>query len=112
MFYDIIIIGGGIAGLYTLYKLSKKYPDYKILLIEKEKKLGGRVSTYKDQYMTLEEGAGRFSDNHVLFIDLLNELGLNYKIKKTTGNVVFMPSGGRGSIMKLKDAPPTKNPSF
>lgn len=112
MFYDIIIIGGGIGGLYTLYQLSKKNPELKILLIEKEKKLGGRVSTYKDKYMTLEEGAGRFSDNHSLFIDLLNELGLNYKIKKTTGNVVFMPSGGRGSIMNLKDAPPTKNPSF
>ena len=67
MLFDIIIIGGGIAGLYTLYSLSKKHPNLKILLLEKGKNLGGRIYTYKDQYMTLEAGAGRFSDTNILF---------------------------------------------
>jgi len=37
MTYDVAIIGGGIVGAATLYKLQKKNPDLKIVLIEKEK---------------------------------------------------------------------------
>lgn len=37
--YDIAIIGGGIVGSATFYKLQTRYPDKKLLLIEKEEKL-------------------------------------------------------------------------
>ena len=37
--YDIIIIGGGIVGLATAYKLSKKHPNKTILVLEKEKEV-------------------------------------------------------------------------
>ena len=37
--YDITIIGGGIVGAATLYQLQNKFPNIKILLIEKEEKL-------------------------------------------------------------------------
>ena len=37
MTYDVAIIGGGIVGAATFYKLQKKNPDLKIVLIEKEK---------------------------------------------------------------------------
>ncbi len=36
---DICIIGGGIVGLATAYLISKKHPDQKIVLVEKEKSL-------------------------------------------------------------------------
>jgi L-2-hydroxyglutarate oxidase len=36
MVYDIGIIGGGIVGAATFYQLQKRFPDYKIVLIEKE----------------------------------------------------------------------------
>lgn len=39
MTYDIAIIGGGIVGAATFYKLQKQNPDLKIALIEKEAKL-------------------------------------------------------------------------
>lgn len=39
MKYDLAIIGGGIIGAATLYKLQLKNPDLKIVLIEKEKML-------------------------------------------------------------------------
>ncbi|MEJ6776798.1 MAG: L-2-hydroxyglutarate oxidase [Crocinitomicaceae bacterium] len=41
MTYDIAIIGGGIVGAATFYKLQKKYPGQKIVLIEKEGTLAG-----------------------------------------------------------------------
>ena len=37
--FDVIIIGGGIVGAATLYKIQKAYPTKRILLLEKEKGL-------------------------------------------------------------------------
>lgn len=37
--YDVIIIGGGIVGAATLFKLQERNPELNILLIEKEKAL-------------------------------------------------------------------------
>lgn len=37
--YDIAIVGGGIVGAATFYKLQKRYPNLKLILIEKEQKL-------------------------------------------------------------------------
>jgi len=37
--FDVLIIGGGIVGAATLYKLQLRNPDLKIALIEKEKSL-------------------------------------------------------------------------
>ena len=37
--FDIIIVGGGIVGLASAYKINLKYPDKKILVLEKEKEV-------------------------------------------------------------------------
>ena len=37
--YDIVLIGGGIVGVSTAWKLKQYYPDASILLIEKESSL-------------------------------------------------------------------------
>ena len=37
--YDIALIGGGIVGVATAWKLKKNYPDASILLLEKESSL-------------------------------------------------------------------------
>jgi monoamine oxidase len=93
MIYDIIIIGGGIAGLYTANQILKKSHKINILILEKESRLGGRVYTYKDKYMSVEAGAGRFSQQHKLLFELLDELQLNSKIIEITSNSKYFPSG-------------------
>lgn len=37
--YDVAIVGGGIVGLASAYKLQQKYPQLSILVLEKEKEL-------------------------------------------------------------------------
>ena len=82
--YDLVIIGGGISGLYTLYKLSKKYSHLKILLLESGQRYGGRIYSHKEtidkQEYVMDLGAGRLGYHHKLINNLINELGLKPKI--------------------------------
>lgn len=89
--YDIVIIGGGIAGLNAAYELQKYNPKIKILILERNKTLGGRIFTYKDKYMTVEAGAGRFHLKQENIIQLISELKLKSKIKPTSSSAVYAP---------------------
>jgi len=91
MLYDVIIVGGGMAGLYTAYNLPK---TLRILILEKYT-LGGKVDTYQDAAMTVEAGAARFSKKHVHLLHLLHELNLSSKIKKIpSGDTTFLSTKG------------------
>lgn len=98
MIYDFVIVGGGIGGLYTAYKLHLQYPKKTILVLEKSNYLGGRVFTYRDKYMTVETGAGRFSDKHTKLLKLIHELGLDSKIVPASGSIGYAPADGTSSI--------------
>jgi L-2-hydroxyglutarate oxidase len=37
--FDVIVVGGGIVGLSTAYKINTRYPHLKVLVLEKEKTL-------------------------------------------------------------------------
>lgn len=95
--YDIIILGGGIAGIYTIYQLVKNPIFYqkRILLLEKTGRLGGRVystNPYKNHPEDIiEAGAGRFSQKHILLNKLIHELDLENQIEKTSSNAEYFP---------------------
>jgi (S)-2-hydroxyglutarate dehydrogenase len=38
--FDVIIVGGGIVGMAAAYKINVKYPDKKVLVLEKENEVG------------------------------------------------------------------------
>lgn len=42
--YDVIIIGGGIVGLAVALEVTKRYPHFRLLLLEKEKRVGQHQS--------------------------------------------------------------------
>ncbi len=72
--YDVAIIGGGIGGIMTAYRLTEKHPEWKIGIIEKGHAIEGRVcpivakktdKCIKCQSCAIMEGmagAGAFSD--------------------------------------------------
>jgi hypothetical protein len=87
--YDVVIVGGGIAGLYTahcLLNLNKK----RILILEKENTIGGRIFTYSDEHMRVEAGAGRFHGSHQLLFNLIREMDLHDKIKLIQSNPSYI----------------------
>lgn len=99
MKYEYIILGGGVAGLYTAYHILQKSPNSSILILEKENHLGGRIHTFSDKYMTVEAGAGRFHEKNILLFELLKELGLVSKIHKISGSASFAPIENPGAFM-------------
>jgi hypothetical protein len=75
--YDIIIVGGGIAGLYCAYQLKKNDSTCKILILEAEERIGGRAGTFPFHGVNILSGAGvgrKEKDKRLL--SLLHDLGL------------------------------------
>jgi hypothetical protein len=98
---NIAIIGGGIAGLYIAYHLSKK--KIPCTLFESSAKLGGRIHTYQDSYLgQVEAGAGRFLLSHKYLVRLLKELDLYDLRIKIPGHSDYLPSSGSPLYQVLK----------
>jgi hypothetical protein len=79
--YDIIIVGGGISGLYSAYKILKMAPEKKLLVLEGHKKqwLGGRLGNEMFQGTQVVTGAGvGRKEKDYLLIELLRELKVPY----------------------------------
>jgi monoamine oxidase len=80
--YDSIIIGSGIAGLYTALELLKKHPRRTVAVYEKHKDLGGRIYTFhqtiQGHALQWEAGAARISEHHTLLLNLLKKYKLTY----------------------------------
>jgi hypothetical protein len=81
--YDVIIVGGGIAGLRVGIELLKKYPRMRCCILEKYDYIGGRIYTFKKNipgvgYIQWESGAGRIAASHKKVLDLLKQCGLTY----------------------------------
>lgn len=80
-YVDIIIIGSGMSGLYSAYKIKEFSPDTSFLILEKYKKnwIGGRTSNevFYDTEIVTGAGIGR-KDTNPLLIHLMNELNIKY----------------------------------
>jgi protoporphyrinogen oxidase len=70
--YDVVIIGGGIAGLTTAYMLR----DKNLLLLEQEDRFGGRVLSEKVNEATNNIGTQFFGEEDTSFVHLIDELGV------------------------------------
>jgi hypothetical protein len=77
-----IIIGSGITGLYTAYKLikKKKIKGKNILIFEKLDRIGGRIYTYENNNFKYSVGAGRLGKKHKYVNKLLKDLNLENEI--------------------------------
>jgi hypothetical protein len=79
-YYDIIIIGSGISGLYSAYNIKNTSPNTSFLILEKYKKnwIGGRTSNenfYGTEIVT-GAGIGRKNKDKLLY-KLLTDLNLS-----------------------------------
>ena len=89
--YDVVIIGGGISGLFMANILSKT--DLNILIIEKDPDFGGRVHTVERDGLKYECGAARFHDSHTKLLTLIDELNLKDKLITLPDEIKFILRG-------------------
>jgi len=91
--YDIVIIGAGMAGLYTAYKTLKNAPETRILIVERadKKHLGGRANNATFQGVTVVTGAGvgRLNKDHRLK-QLMSDFG--FPIHTFPAKISFPPT--------------------
>ena len=81
-YYDIIIIGSGMAGLFSAYNIQKISSDTSFLILEKHKKqwIGGRTSNELFYGTEIVTGAGIGRQNKdKLLIKLMDDIGVKYK---------------------------------
>ena len=109
---DIVIIGGGISGLYILEQLSSKYSNMKIKLIERDNRLGGRIWTkyYRSGHVKFETGPWRFHHSHHKLIKLLHQYNLKYKQNSSSHSKSYQKSVQVCSQKKPKTNQSKKNP--
>ena len=109
---DTIIVGGGITGLYTCYKLKQlKGVYHTISLFEGANRFGGRIETVEMGGFLAEYGPMRFEKiAQPLLMDLIAELGMETKhfAPYTAANdsdslfdLTFDESGGKRHGSKL-----------
>jgi hypothetical protein len=98
--YDVIIIGGGIAGLYATYAIQK-HKKKKCLLIEKEETCGGRIKYDLCWNEMLKMGGGllRRKDKHT--IALLDKFSIPYAF--STHYIQYASSIKPENVMLLLD---------
>lgn len=104
--YDIIIIGGGIAGLYCAYRVLKIHPETKILILEAESHLGGRAGSIPFHGVNILSGAGvGRKEKDKRLIALLRDLGLSppeFPVKPNYSTTVNPVCKLKKDIMELR----------
>ena len=74
--FDYIIVGSGPSGLALAWYLSKQKKS--ILLIDREKNIGGCHRVMRVDGLITEHGPRVYSDVYLNFIDLLDDMNLNF----------------------------------
>ena len=100
--YDVVIIGGGIAGLYTAYLLSKTNKSF--LLIERDSQLGGRIKMDEINDVDIPTGAAYLRwDKDKSLIKLINDLDIKISPYELKMDKTFQESDIDKIFKKLKN---------
>lgn len=75
--YDVIVVGGGIAGLTSAAYLCRAGKN--TLLVEKQEKLGGLVSTFWHEGFAFDAGARAFVNSGILH-PMMRNLGIQMEV--------------------------------
>ena len=99
----LVIIGGGITGLSLAYFLLEKNPSFDIVVLESEKKAGGKIWTDKVNGFLCEGGVNGFLDNRPKTLELVSKLALSPLRSSDNARKRFIFSEGK--LHRLPESP-------
>ena len=94
MDYDVIVVGGGIAGLTASAFLAKA--GYSVLLLEKDEKVGGCINSFEREGFIFDGGIRALENSGVLF-PMLKQLGIEVEFVKNNISI-----GLENNVIRLK----------
>ena len=111
----IVVVGGGIAGLAAARRLEGLLPDARLVLVEREARLGGKIQTERPDGFVIEAAPDSLLTHKERGVGLCEELGLgdelvgrrqeNERTFVRHGHVLHpLPSGLTGMIPTNLDA--------
>ena len=108
--FDIIIIGGGIAGLYAAYQIKKLSPNMRTCILERQSKkyMGGRTGNdiFKGTNVVTGAGVGRKKKDKLL-IQLLDEMNIStseFEAGNSYADTISPPCDVKKTFLKIKRA--------
>ncbi|MBM7694831.1 oxygen-dependent protoporphyrinogen oxidase [Peribacillus deserti] len=94
----VLVIGGGVTGLSTLYELSKwkkeNQSDIRLVLAEASAQLGGKIHTVKNVGFMMEAGADSIVARKANGMNFIQELGLEEEVVYNAAGRSFIYSDG------------------
>jgi len=104
---NIVIVGGGIAGLSAAYYASKRSPDAQITLLESDDRWGGKITTDRVTFdhgqFIIEGGPDTFLATKPWGIALCQELGLSDRLHGTNPHKKNTYVLNRNHLLPLPD---------
>ncbi len=89
---EVLIVGGGLAGLSLADKLAREGVDF--LLVEAQNRLGGRILTEDISGGAFDLGPAWFWPGQPRMAQLIDRLGLRYFEQYSAGDIVFQDQSG------------------
>lgn len=80
---DVVIVGGGIAGLAATHRLNKAKPALSLCLIERDSQLGGKITTERVDGFVIEGGPDCFLGMKPSGVELCRQLNLENSLRGT-----------------------------
>ena len=112
-YYDVIIIGSGMSGLYAALTVKKLCPELSFLVIEKEELFGGRAYNVRFENTDVVTGAGIGRKNKdKLLLQLMKDFKIPIEVFETQHNYassIHPPCNVKSTFLHLKKIYETEN---
>jgi oxygen-dependent protoporphyrinogen oxidase len=90
---DVVVVGGGVAGLTTALRLVRADPSADVLVLEADEDVGGRLRSIVVDGLELEAGPDSFVARKPWAAELCGELGLDLIAPAASGALVWTERG-------------------
>jgi protoporphyrinogen/coproporphyrinogen III oxidase len=94
----VIVLGAGLSGLATAFRLQQSRPDADILVLEPRSRPGGTIYTERAESFMVEHGPNGFLDSNPATIELCRDIGLAGAL------VAAAPAAGKNRYLFLDGA--------